>query len=82
MTKPKYEELVDIHIPNFRRIQEILDTENDILVDLALMIKKVYDIWLLETLWKYINLELGICILKDKEIDREKMQELVKSFKK
>lgn len=82
MTKPKYEELVDILIPNFRRIQEILDTENDILVDLALMIKKVYDIWLLETLWKYINLELGICILKDKEIDREKMQELVKSFKK
>lgn len=82
MSKLKYEELVDLHIPNFRRIQQILDSENDILVDLAFMIKKVYDIWFLETIGKYINLELGICILKDKEIDKDKMQELVKSFKK
>lgn len=82
MSKLNFEELIDLHIPNFRRIQQILDSESDILVDLAFMIKKVYDIWFLESLGKYINLELGICILKDKEIDKEKMEELVKSFKK
>lgn len=82
MTKLQYEELVDLYIPNFRRIQNILDSEWDILVDVALTIKKVYDIWLLEVVWKYINLELGMCILKDKEIDREKIKELANAFKK
>lgn len=82
MTKIKYEELVDLYIPNFRRIQNILDSDWDILVDVALTIKKVYDIWLLEVVWKYINLELGMCILKDKEIDREKIKELANALQK
>ncbi len=81
MTTIEYEELVDKYIPNFRRFEDSLDADSEILVWLALMIKKVYDAWLLESIWKYINLELWLCILKDKEIDQEKLKEIVWNFK-
>lgn len=76
-----YEELIDEYVPNFRRFEKVLDEENEALIDIALLLKKVYDAWLLETVWKYINLELWICILRDWEIDGEKLKEMMKTFK-
>ena len=74
--------LIDKYIPNFRRFEEILDPTSDIVVDLAILLKKVYDAWLLETIGKHINLELGLCIMKDSEIDREKIKDILGTLKK
>jgi len=82
MSNLSYEELIDKYVPNFRRFEEVLDAESDVIVDIALLLKKVYDADLLEQVGKYINLELGMCILKDSEIDREKLKEIMATFKK
>lgn len=81
MAITSYEDLIDQYIPNFRRFENTLDTDSEVLVDLAFLLKKVYDTWLLESIGKYINLELGLCILKDKEIDQKKLKEIVWSLK-
>lgn len=38
-----YEELIDEYVPNFRRFEEALEPDSEILVDIAIMLKKVYD---------------------------------------
>lgn len=81
MTNLNYEEQIDKYIPNFRRFEDALDADSDIIVDIALLIKKTYDAWLLEIIWKHINLELGLCIMKDNEIDRDKIKEILKTLK-
>lgn len=82
MANLNYEELIDLYIPNFRRFEVALDAESNIIVDIAILLKKVYNADLLESLGKYINLELGMCILKDSEIDREKLKEMMSTFRK
>ncbi|EKE27636.1 MAG: hypothetical protein ACD_3C00183G0009 [uncultured bacterium (gcode 4)] len=82
MNNNDFEKLIDIHVPNYRRFQDALDPESDIIVDLAIMLKKVYDAWILESVGKYINLELWMCVLKDKEIDQAKVKEMISTFKK
>lgn len=82
MSNLNYEELIDKFVPNFRRFEEVLDADSDIIVDIALLLKKIYDADLLEQIGKYINLELGMCILKDSEIDKQKLDEIMKTFKR
>jgi hypothetical protein len=82
MTNSSFEESLDQYVPNYRRFQEALDPESDIIVDLTILLKKVFDAWLLESIWKYINLELGLCVLKDKEIDEKKLKEVFSVLKR
>ena len=81
MKTNSYEELIDIYVPNFRRFEETLWEENDAIIDIALLLRKSYDAWLLQIIWKYINFELGLCILKNKEIDEEKLADIINNMK-
>lgn len=81
MNNLDFREKISLHIPNFKKFQEILDKDSDILANLEDMFKKIYNIWLLEIIWAKINSEIWLCIMNDKKIDQKKLQEIIDAFK-
>ena len=43
-----YEEQIDMFVPNFRRFETSLDAQSEVVVEIALLLKKTYDAGLLE----------------------------------
>lgn len=82
MNEDNFEKLIDEFVPNYRRFQDALDPDGDVMIDITLMLRKVYDAWILESIWKHINLELGMCVLKNKEINQDKLREMLRTFRK
>ncbi|MDD2487292.1 MAG: hypothetical protein PHS92_02900 [Candidatus Gracilibacteria bacterium] len=81
MNNLSFKEATDRFIPNFRRFQDKLGNENEVVMNLEQMFRKVFDLGLMESIGKHINLELGLCILKDQEIDQKKLKEIMDTFK-
>lgn len=72
--------MVETHLPNFARFEGILTPEGETMKELTSLIRKLYKEGLLEESGKFINLELGLCILRDHEIDEVRLRGIIRSL--